>query len=393
MVGVELDRIPDIAKHLSLVFFLAWLGRSTAWNFLPIFIERHIASVFLVGIVTSLPAAIPVILDIPVGNLVQRAGEKIVILSGLLVAALPPLMYVTALPAMLVVGKMLEGVAKALVFNGGWSITMQSSNDDVEAESLSVFLLGLNLAIVIGPIIGGYLIDSYGFPVTFGLWVFTASLAVLVFLSYIGLERKRGFIESIEELLHRDTYGNDWRHLKQNWGSIRFPLALIFLYSIIFSFYWLAIPLLLDKMGAGFITMGLIFGAAALPKVFQFMFGDLADRIGDLRVVALTSLLLTPVLVSMNFLSGAFMIGAMFFVARIFSAGMSPALHSIFDARCPEEHESELTGFLEFFKHSGQALGPVVAGTAASIWSLNASFLVAAAVSAVIFASAIYSFR
>ncbi|MFB6147465.1 MAG: MFS transporter [Candidatus Nanohaloarchaea archaeon] len=382
---MELDRVPEIAKYLSLVFLLAWLGRSTVWYFLPVYIERHIASVFLVGIVTSLPAAVPVVLDIPVGNLVQRTGEKAVILLGLLVTVMPPLMYLFAVPVMLVLGKLLEGVAKTLLFNGGWSVTMKSSDDDIEGESVSVFLMGLNLALVVGPLIGGYLLASYGFRLAFWLWVFTAVLAVLVFLSYIGLEEKRGFFDSLEDLFHRETYSKDWNHLKDNWSRLRFPLTLVFLYYMIFSFYWLAIPLLLDKMSAGFPLMGLIFGLAAMPKTFQFAFGDLADRIGRTHVLLITSLVLTPVLVAMSSVTAPLAIGAMFFVARIFSAGMSPAIHSLFDSNCPEELESELTGFLEFFKHSGMALGPVVAGAAASIWSLSASFLVAASVSTLIF--------
>ncbi|MFB6190306.1 MAG: MFS transporter [Candidatus Nanohaloarchaea archaeon] len=385
---MEFDRIPAIAKYLSLVFLLAWLGRSTVWYFLPIYIERHIASVFLVGIVTSLPAALPVLLDIPVGNLVQRTGEKAVILLGLIIGAIPPVLYFTALPVLLVGGKLMEGVSKSLVWNGGWSVSMRSSDGDVEGEALSVFLLGVNIAIVLGPIIGGYLIASRGFPLTFGLWVFTSLLSVLVFLSYIGLEEKRGFLDSLEDLFHRDTYSNDWHHLKENWSALRFPLTLVFLYSIIFSFYWLAIPLLLDRMEASFPVMGIIFGLAALPKTFQFLFGDLADHIGKRNVVLLASLVLTPVLIAMSSVQGKILIGVLFFVARIFSSGMSPAIHSLFDSRCPEELESELTGFMEFFKHAGQALGPVIAGTAASLWSLNASFLVAAAVSVSIFAAA-----
>lgn len=382
---VEFDRIPSIAKYLSLVFLLAWLGRSTVWYFLPIYIERHIASVFLVGIVTSLPAALPVLLDIPVGNLVQRTGEKAVILLGLVVGAMPPLLYFTAVPLFLVGGKLMEGVAKSLIWNGGWSVSMKSADGDVEGEALSVFLLGVNIAVVIGPFIGGYLIASRGFPLTFGLWVFTSLLSVSVFLSYIGLEEKRGFLDSLEELFHGNTYSNDWRHLKDNWGPLRFPLTLVFLYSIIFSFYWLAIPLLLDRMEASFPMMGIIFGLAALPKTFQFIFGDLADHIGKKRVVLLASLVLTPILVSMNFVTDTLLIGALFFAARIFSSGMSPAIHSLFDSRTPDDLESELTGFMEFFKHAGQALGPVIAGAAASLWSMNAAFLVAAAVSVSIF--------
>jgi len=80
---MELQRVPSIAKYLSVVFLFAWTGRSTVWNFLPIFFENHM-SVFWVGVATSLPPLVTLMFDIPVGNLVQHAGEKVVIFLGLL---------------------------------------------------------------------------------------------------------------------------------------------------------------------------------------------------------------------------------------------------------------------------------------------------------------------
>ena len=389
---MELDRVPDIAKYLSAVFLFAWIGRSTVWNFLPVFFENNIESVFLVGILTSTASAVPILLDIPVGNLVQRAGEKVVIFLGLLVAIFPPILYYTAFAPFLFAGKFIEGVAKALIWNGGWSLTLKSSDEEAESESVSIFLLGVNMAIVIGPVIGGFIIDGYGFSVPLGLWVFTSTLALLFYYFYIGTEREKGLEESLEDLTHSNTYFNDIRHLKENWRNLRQEFSLIFLYSIIFSFYWLAVPLLLDKMNADFKTMGLIFGFAALPKMFQFVFGDIADKIGKHRTIRILSLLLIPTLYAMSMVEELILTGALFFVARIFTAGMSPAIHAIFDEEVPTEIEGEMTGFNELAKHIGQTIGPVFAGTVASVWSLNGSFAAASGVAALILVFSLLDF-
>ncbi|MFQ3308015.1 MAG: MFS family permease [Candidatus Nanohaloarchaea archaeon] len=383
---MDLDRIPDIAKYLSLVFLVSWIGRSTVWNFLPIFLERHIASVFILGVVTSLPAIIPILIDIPVGNFSQRAGEKIVMFIGLLSAVFPPILYYTASAPLLILGKAVEGLGKSMIWNGGWSLSLKSADEDVESEAVSVFLLGVNLALIIGPVVGGYLIQSFGFYIPFRIWVFTSLLGLAVFYAYIGLGMKKGLKESLAQLTHKRTYLDDYHHLLDNWQQLKFAYTLVFLYSIIFSFYWLAIPLLLDQVGADFQLMGLIFGIAAVPKAFQFVFADLADHIGKLKTLLILSILLTPVLISMSFISDIIAVGIMVFVARTLSAGMSPAVHAVFDANVPEDIESEMTGFLELFKHGGTALGPIVAGTVASIWSINASFLAAAGVSVLILA-------
>ncbi len=389
---MKFDRIPEIAKYLSVVFFLYWITAYTVWNFLPIYFEQHM-SVFWVGVLTSLFAFVPVLIDIPVGNLVQRSGERVVIFAGFVVGVLPSILYLTAVPVLLGAAKVCEGVMKSLVWSGSWSVSMKSADEDYESEALSVFLLGLQLAAVMGPVIGGYLIMSHGFQLPILIWLGGSMLTLLVFYVYIGLEGKRGFFDSMNDLFERNTYSNDIRHLKENWSGVKLPIALIFLHSIVFSFFWLAIPLMLERMGADFVTMGLVFGAAALPRTFQFVFGDLGDRVGQLKVTVVLALLVTPVLFVMGIVGELYILAGFYLVAMTLISGFTPVLHSVFDRNVPEAVESEMVGFLELFKHSGQALGPFMAGTVASVWSLNASFIVAAGISAVIFLVAAHSLQ
>ncbi|MFB6145603.1 MAG: MFS transporter [Candidatus Nanohaloarchaea archaeon] len=390
---MELDRIPPIAKYLSAVFMLSRLGRNTVWFFLPIFFKQHIDSVFLIGLMTSVSPIITILLDIPVGNLVQRAGEKIVIFLGLIANLMPGLLYITAIPALLVTGKVFEGIVKVMMWNGGWTLSLKSSDEENESESQSIFLLGVNLAAIIGPMIGGYLIMTRGFRLPFALWVFSAWLSALVFYLYIGLEGEKGFVESLEELFHRTTYADDYHHLKANWPSLWFPMLLIFLYSIIFSFYWLAVPLLLDNVGASYPVMGVIFGLAMLPTIFQFLFGEWADRIGRLKLSAILGLLATPILIAMGSLTDIYIVGGLFFLAKMLTSGLSPVLHAYYDSCVPDEVEGELTGFLEFAKHVGQSIGPLMAGTVASIWTINTSFYFAGGIALALFGLSFYGMR
>jgi len=383
---MRFDRVPDIAKYLSVIFLLSRFGSNTVWFFLPLFFEMHIDSVFLIGIMTSITAAVPVLMDIPVGNLVQRAGEKIVIFIGLLLNLMPGLLYITGIPLLLVLGKVFEGFVKTMVWNGGWTLSLKSADTDAEAESNSVFLLGVNLAAIVGPIVGGFLIASHGFSLTFALWVFSAWLGALVFYLYIGLEGRKGFIESIEELFHRKTYVDEKHHLRENWHDLKKPLILILLYSIIFSFFWLAVPFLLEDLSASYEMMGIIFGVAAFPKLFQVFFGDLGDKLGDLKVVSALAVLLAPILVMMSFTSSIYLIGVLFLVTRLFAAGISPLIHAFYDSQVPDEVEGEMTGFLEFSKHTGQAIGPTMAGAAASVGGIAFSFQIAAFVAFLLFA-------
>ncbi len=160
---METEGIPSTVKYMSGLLLFYWLGRGAVWKFLPVFIERHITSVFLVGLVTSLPPLVTLLLDIPVSNLVQRAGERIVVLSGLIAGAAPSVLYAGAVPAAIVSGKVLEGFSKSLTWNGAWSLALRIPDDHVQSRSNSVFLLGPNLAAVAGPVFGGFVLVSAGF--------------------------------------------------------------------------------------------------------------------------------------------------------------------------------------------------------------------------------------
>jgi len=390
---MALQEVPKITKYLSVIMLFGWLGRSTVWNFLPVYFETHIESVFLIGLLTSLPALVSVLLDIPVSNYVQRVGEKFVFFTGLLMAIMPSVFYLTAAPIFLVTGKFFEGVTKSLVWNSGWSLSMKSSGSEKESESLSVFLLGVNLAAVIGPVVGGYLLFSQGFNLLFGLWILASAISVMLFITYIGASTEANKVRMFEKLFKSKTYSNDIHHVKENWKSIKEAYGLIFLHSIIFSFFWLAIPLALEEAGATYIEMGLIFGFAATPKIFQVFFGGLADKIGRHETLILLSSILAPVLLGMYYFDSIIMLGGLFFVSAAVTNGMSPAIHSIFDRRAPEEVESELIGFMETFKHLGQLVGPAMAGAIASVYSLSVSFAFASFISVLILIYSVKLYR
>ncbi|MFP4229915.1 MAG: MFS transporter [Candidatus Nanohaloarchaea archaeon] len=390
---MALQEIPRITKYLSAVMLFAWLGRNMVWQFLPVYFKMHIDMVFLIGLLTSLPSAVAVLLDIPVSNYVQRVGEKFVFFTGLLVGALPALAYLIATPLFLTAGKVFEGVTKSLIWNSGWSLSMKSSEESTESKSLSVFLLGANLAAIIGPIVGGYLILNQGFSLVLGLWMLTAIISLGIFISYIGVSSKGSRVLNFEKLFKSKTYSNDVHHLKENWSRVRPAYIMVFLYSIIFSFFWLAVPLALEEAGASYVEMGIIFGLAALPKAFQILFGDFADRIGKKKGLIVFSMGLAPVLFGMYFLESTLMLGAFFFVAAALTNGLSPVIHAIFDSRAPEEVESELVGFMETFKHIGSLVGPTMAGAVASAFSLSASFASAGVIALVMLAYSVKLYR
>lgn len=375
--------IPATTIHLSLVIFFIFLGIRSAWYFLPIYFEQQLSNVFLVGILTSVPSLITIMTDIPVGNMVQRTGERVIIVIASFVHIVPALLYLIATPLAFIGGKAAEGLGKSLLWNSSWSLSMKTANSDNESANLAIFMLGPNAAQIIGPIIGGWLIMTYTFEWAFYLWILLGAISIPIVIHFIGIQRQEPVTMALSSITKQQTYRDEWSDVQDYGHAISVPLAFSFLHSIVFSFFWMVIPLLLDELGTSYLIMGVILGAAAIPRLFQFIFGNLADKHGNELIIMLLGLSLIPLLLLMSTADEIMTIAGLFFLARIAVSGIQPAIHSLFDSHAPDEVESELTGFLELSKHTGQAIGPFMAGTVASIASLSASFTAAASIATI----------
>ena len=376
------DNVSEEVKKLSASFSISYLGRNMMWLFLPVFFKRHIASLFLIGILTSIPAFTNLLLDIPVGNLIQRASSRLVMIIGFLMFSLPGIMYFTTVPVLIVFGKVLEGISKTLRWDSGWYMAMKNSDKSAESESLSVFVIGKNISDIVGPVIGGFVAFYLGLRYNLAFWTIFGIFAAVYFYLTLGVDFDN-FVSSLRSLFRSKTYQDDWNHLMADWSRMKWSVSLILVQSLIYSFFWVAVPLLLDELGANFLVMGTLFGIVAVPKAFQVYFGKISDFYGELRTVSWVSVFLIPVLFMMGIFESLWMIGLLVLVAMMFATALSPALHSYFDETTSDEFEGEMVGFLEFFKHAGQAIGPTMAGYVASVWSISASFYAAGIVGAV----------
>ncbi len=378
------DEVPGEVKRLSIAFSLSFLGSSMVWMFLPVFFEQHIENVFLVGVLTSVPAFTTLFMDIPVGNLLQRADSKLFTFIGLILFSIPGIFYITTLTVMMFVGKFVEGISKTLRWESGWYIAMEDSNIENESETLGVFTLGKNISDIIGPVIGGILAFYIGISFNLVLWFFLGVLSFIYFYMYVGFSTDN-YKKAFKSLIKKKTYSDDIKHLRENWSSMRWAISLIFIFSIVSSFFWVAVPLILNDLGADYIVMGGLFGLVAIPRVFEVYFGKLADRYGWLRTVQFFSFCVIPVLFIISFMENIVVVGGLILLAMFFSTALNPSLHSYFDKSVSDEVEGEMVGFLELFKHSGQTLGPIIAGAVASRWSISTSFLAAGIISVLFF--------
>jgi MFS family permease len=151
------------------------------------------ASPFIVGTLLAAFSALPALLAIPAGRVIDRIGVTIPVTTGLLMfavalllgAAWPvlPMLYVIAL----LIGTGSIGVSIAL----SNAVGMQSKPAD-RTRNFSIYTIGVSASNAAGPIIIGFAIDHLGFQNGFLLLTGLAAVSLVVFWMYRHTYRDTG---------------------------------------------------------------------------------------------------------------------------------------------------------------------------------------------------------
>ncbi len=172
------------------------------------------------------------------------------------------------------------------------------SKDSITGRIRGKQLALLNLGILSGPFLSGFMVNRLGFSVAF----FLSSVVVFLMATILAFNFK---LKSKQELSQGKQKALSWRGLK--WLLKRKPdLKLIFSLAVLLRvFYAVTIvyfPLMLLEKGMDWSAVGLILTLMLLPFVFvQYPTGILADKKGEKEILAVALLLMAISLVWLFF--------------------------------------------------------------------------------------------
>ena len=167
-----------------LLSFLAHLGFAASRLVVPLFAVDQGGSPFMVGTVVALYAALPAVLALPAGRLLDRLGFKTPLIfgtGGVLVALLLPFFW----PAIgtLYVTVCLLGVSFMFFQLASQTLAGAIAAPSERARNFSWISLGFASANFTGPLVSGFLIDQIGHANTFGAIAIPLIPATLLALS------------------------------------------------------------------------------------------------------------------------------------------------------------------------------------------------------------------
>ena len=335
---------------------------------LPLFARR--LSDFGAGVdalgLSALAYALAATFAAPVlGSLADRIGRRPLVLGSLAIYALAFTGFLLAGSAeVFVLVRGLAGGFTAGLIPAVMGIVADIAPADRRAQYVGVVNGGASLGWVIGPLIGGFLYDRWGYAIPFGMSVGIAALA-LVLAGFTVPET-----HTLARPLQRQSGASAPRrslsaYLEPYRASGRLQaLAVLLLIAFGVLFAWAFIePQLMfyayDELEWTSGQLGLAMSVYGLAVALgEFALGGWSDRFGRKPILILGLVLFTTQFGGLV-LSGSFVwIAAGFIVAGLGNALFDPALNALFLDLAPEAHRGEVMGMKSTAGSLGSTLGP-----------------------------------
>lgn len=354
-------------------------------------------------------------LILSVGPISDRYGRKKIWLTGIVIFTLGSAICAFSIsPQMLIAGRIIQGVAAAALIPGALSIITQAFSNDIERiRIIGIWSAVSALSLIIGPILGGFLVDSFNWTTIFLINIPIGLLTLL--LGWLGIQESadpdKAALDPMGQALSIVALGGLTFALieagEQGWGSYLTLSGLIIAMIACLGFIWVerhvARPLLpfflfkknpfffqynMASFALGFATYSNVFfialflqkgqgwgafeaGIRMAPEfiamaIFSFSFGKLSRYLSvrnlmifGFILIALASLLLTRVNAETPYIPIAltlFILGA--------GMGMStPAIGALVMASVEKAYSGIASAVMNALRQTGMTLGIALLGT------------------------------
>eukprot|EP00468_Gymnochlora_sp_CCMP2014_P013464 CAMPEP_0167765852 /NCGR_PEP_ID=MMETSP0110_2-20121227/14959_1 /TAXON_ID=629695 /ORGANISM="Gymnochlora sp., Strain CCMP2014" /LENGTH=460 /DNA_ID=CAMNT_0007653695 /DNA_START=87 /DNA_END=1469 /DNA_ORIENTATION=- len=284
----NIDVDPSLVKHVSILAgsqIMLNLGISQMIPVMPMFAAKmggHLGATGI-GLILSAPSAATLLLNFPLGRLADTVGRKPLMWCGTALTAIGTTTtgFVTSLESLLACRLLVgAGAASSMTGSGAYMADLSDRAPAHRAKIMGIHQAMVGSVWVIGPAVGGWLAETYGYRNSF---VIAGVCAALCSAGYTQLPET---LKQPKVTQHSQQDGGfkEWR---QNVGRLLSSpdqqglIALACEHPIRYSCFTTAVALHASNVaGAGPKELGMMFTALALSQGVGMPFGSwLADRI------------------------------------------------------------------------------------------------------------------
>ena len=331
------------------------------------------APAFVIGLLGAMFAVLPMLFSMPAGKLADRYGSRAPLLVCVLGSGLGLLVpwAFPGIPAMFVAAALI-GLSLAMV------VPLQNlmgliSTPETRARNFANFSLGMGLANLLGPLIGGFFIDLAG-PATTCLYLALLDVVAVAMLLIWGRRLPR--VRNEER-----AKGGVYEILKLS--NVRRSIATSSLLNVGRDLYQFYFPVYAHSVGLSASLIGVVqaanFGA---ELTVRFFLAWLLKKRKEEQLLAYSFFIGAFSLVLIPFFDSVY---AFILLSVMLGLGMGcgqPIITMLMYAYSPKGRTGEALGLRMSFIHLTKLIGPVAFGAIGSAFGLGAMFVVNAAVMA-----------
>lgn len=275
---------------LSIAAFMVMTGVSIISPILPAYAASFGIPYALIGIIISSFAIARTFLDIPAGVVAYRLGMKKFMAIGLLLIAASSFVagYAPTYETLLV-ARILEGAGSAMYTTVSMTLVAVVSPPERRGATLSFYMSMMLLGTVSGPVIGGFISETWGMSAPF----YTYAAFGLISLIIITAAVKETGKSSVAHPANMNV-----TKLLKDYNLMAICFAVLVTFLIRQGVINTVIPLYAyNNIGIGEIDLGIALGVLAIGNtVMMLIVGKLSDRFGR-KIFMILSLILSAVVV------------------------------------------------------------------------------------------------
>jgi DHA1 family multidrug resistance protein-like MFS transporter len=349
---------------LYLSVFTSSLGLGLYIYFIPVFAQTFGATFLDLGFIGSAYAVTYAVAPVLIGYLADKLNRAWLFTLGLAVNAVATVVLVFVRNiGDIVILRLLGGVGYSFFWPTAEVLVADIAPANRRVKEMGTYSVAWASGFLIGPLIGGFMIQNFGYAELF--LIATALIAVAFVFSLIWLVPgyKRTFV------LSSKSFGT----LPSIRTLIPWYLVMVF-YGVTFSVINSIYPGYANSLGVDAALIGLTFTVFGIARIFVFATSERYLLFGENRTMVIASVIIAAGLIAIAQLHDFVgFLGAMVLLGGSFAA-IGPLMINIISRYFPKDKLGVAVGSYETVFGVGAVIGPLLAGTIASLASVQVSF-------------------
>ncbi len=347
------------------------IGNSMMAVVLPLYVADlpsplfDLPTAFLVGLLISFYGIVNTVLQPFMGVLADRVGSrKRVIQIGLVLMSLGTLSFVLAEQySHLFLIRGLQGIGVAMTVPATLALMTAASVKSTRGGSMGVYSTARLVGFALGPLMGGFLFDHFGFVTVFVVGAALMMLGWLLVTRWVNEDE----LPASELPKKNEPFKMFDRSIwsKEVMGLGLATIAMTICYSMLAALEnEFNAKLAQTAFGFGFAFSGLAVGRL----LFQIPIGRLSDRIGRKPVIIRGLIAMAPATIFLGYATTTGMLAMGRFLQGMTSAAISSPAFALVGDMAQAGGEARQMSVVSTGFFVGAAIGPLIAGGLVHVW-------------------------